>query len=262
MGVPKHCAAKRRMICQSLMRLAFETIHGISVPAVSVALMGEIRRVACQQAGLECPQMVENAGRNLASTAIRMLGSHWMESRVLVLAGSQHGEAGICAARHLANRGAAISLCLSHPRRLSEGSTAQLRAYRATGASTVSARQLPGDDFDLVVDALQGGVEDPVPAGAVRDLIQWANDIGAPMLSLDAPSGINATTGEHPGAFIRATQTMTLGLPKTGLLPDLTGSLMLADVGIPVGVFGQLGICYTPPFGVDFVVALRALPTA
>ncbi|MCU0228473.1 MAG: NAD(P)H-hydrate epimerase [Bryobacterales bacterium] len=244
------------------MRLAFETIHGISVPAVTAARMQEICRVACQDAGLLCPQVVENAGRSLASTAIRMLGSHWMESRILVLAGQLNGAAGICAARHLANRGAAVSLCLSHPRRLSEGSTSQHRAYRATGSSTVSARQLPGDDFDLVVDALTGAVEEPAPSGVVRDLIQWANDIGAPLLSLDAPSGVNASTGEHPGSFIRATQTMTLGLPKTGLLPHLTGSLTLADIGIPLGVFSRLGICYTPPFGVDYVVALRALPTA
>ncbi len=244
------------------MRLAFETIHGIAVPAVSVARMHELCRVATEETGLQWLQVMENAGRNLASTAMRMLGSHWMESRILVLAGSQHGEAGICAARHLANRGASVSLCLAHPRRLSESAALQHKAFQATGSVTVAARQLPGDDFDLVVDALHGATDEPIPAGAVRDLILWANDIGSPMLSLDAPSGINATTGEHTGTYIRATQTMTLGLPKTGLLPDLTGTLMLADVGLPAKAFERLGISYTPPFGVDFVVALRALPTA
>ncbi|MCW5966158.1 MAG: NAD(P)H-hydrate epimerase [Bryobacterales bacterium] len=244
------------------MRLAFETIHGIAVPAVTVTRMRELCRVATEESGLHWLQLMENAGRNLASTAMRMLGSHWMETRILVLAGNHHGESGICAARHLANRGASVSLCLAHPRRLSETASLQHKAFHATGSLTVAARQLPGDDFDLVIDALQGASEEPVPAGAIRDLILWANDIGSPVLSLDAPSGINASNGDHGGTYIRATQTMTLGLPKTGLLPDLTGSLMLADVGLPAKAFHQLGISYTPPFGVDFVVALRALPTA
>lgn len=244
------------------MRLAFETIHGIAVPAVTVSRMEQVRRLASGNGGLLDLQLVENAGRNLAITAMRMLGSHWMESRILVLAGSETGEGGICAARHLANRGASVSLCLSHPRRLSSTATRQLKAFRATGATTVPARQLEGDDFDLVIDALGGATEAPAATGAVRDLILWANDIGSPVLSLDAPAGINATTGDHPGAYIHASQTLTLGLPKTGLLPDLTGGLILSDVGIPMGTFAKLGISYTPPFGADFVVALRALPTA
>jgi len=244
------------------MRLAFETIHGIAVPAVAVTQMRELCQVATMEFGLQWQQLMENAGRNLASTAMRVLGSHWMESRILVLAGNHTGEGGICAARHLANRGASVSLCLAHPRRLSESAALQYKAFQATGSATIAARHLEGDDFDLVVDALLGATDEPVPVGNVRDLILWANDIGAPVLSLDAPSGVNATSGEHPGAYIRATQTMTLGLPKTGLLPDLTGPLSLADVGLPAKTFQRLGISYTPPFGVDFVVALRALPTA
>lgn len=244
------------------MRLAFETIHGIAVPAVSTPRMRAVCHLATSEMGIEWPQFMENAGRNLASVAIRMLGTHWLESRILVLAANSAGEGGMCAGRHLANRGASVSLCLAHPRRLSASAAQQLKAYQATGSPVVAARHLPGDDFDLVIDCLTGATEDPLPAGAVRDLVFWANDIGSPVLSLDAPSGINATTGTHAGAYIRATQTMTLGLPKTGLLPELTGSLSLADVGLPRRAFERMGISYTPPFGVDFVVALRALPTA
>jgi NAD(P)H-hydrate epimerase len=244
------------------MRLAFETIHGIAVPAVSVARMRELCANAGEHSGLQWIQLMENAGRNLAATALRMLGTHWMESRILVLSGTHTGEAGICAARHLANRGASVSLCLAHPKQLSETGSLQQKAFRATGSTIIAARHLPGDDFDLVVDSLMGASDEPPSSAAVRDLIAWANDIGAPVLSLDAPSGINATTGERYAVHIRSHQTMTLGLPKTGLLPELTGSLSLADVGLPLRVFARAGLCYTPPFGVDFVVPLRALPTA
>jgi len=247
---------------RAAMRLAFETIHGIAVPAVSVTRMEEVCRLASGNGGMQAVQLAENAGRGLAITAMRMLGAHWMESRILVLAGSCVCESSICAARHLANRGASVSLCLAHPRRLSASVRRQLNAYQETGGGSVSASQLEGDDFDLVIDALGGATESCTPTGAVRDLIQWANDIGAPVLSLDAPSGINATTGHHSDIYIRASQTLTLGLPKTGLLPDLTGGLVLSDIGIPMGAYAKLGINYTPPFGVDFTVALRALPTA
>jgi NAD(P)H-hydrate epimerase len=244
------------------MRLAFETIHGIAVPAVTVRRMRELCDYAAEQSGLQWVQMTENAGRNLAATAMRMLGSHWMESRILVLSGLQLGEAGICAARHLANRGASVSLCMAHPKQLTASGGLQHKAFRATGSTVIAARNLPGDDFDLVVDSLTGASDEAPASAAIRDLICWANDIGAPVLSMDAPSGINASTGERYGAHIRPSQTMTLGLPKTGLLPDLTGTLSLADIGLPVKVFSHAGLCYTPPFGVDFVVPLRALPTA
>jgi len=250
------------------MRLAFETIHGIAVPAVTVPRMEQVWRTASNKGGLQWTQFVENAGRSLAITAIKMLGTHWMESRILVLAGEESGngafsaEGGICAARHLANRGASVSLCLTHPRRLSSTATLQHKSFRASSGFTVTARQLRGDDFDLVIDALEGATETPKCDTAVKELILWANDIGSPVLALDAPTGINATTGEHQGTYIRAQQTMTLGLPKTGLLPELTGQLSLADMGVPLNTITGLGISYTPPFGVDFVVPMRALPTA
>ena len=51
-------------------------------------------------------------------------------------------------------------------------------------------------------------------------------------ISLDIPSGINATTGKKYKYHISPDLTLTLALPKTGLLPDLTGELYLGDIGI------------------------------
>lgn len=251
------------MICKRTMRFAYETIHGIAVPAVTAAQMREVDRVAAEEDGPNLFQMTENAGRNLAATALRYLGETWMESRILVLAGSGcNGAGGICAARHLANRGASITVCMPHKAKLSEITAWQHRVYRATGSPTISCRELQGDDFDLILDALVGyGLEAP-PRGAERDAIAWANDSESPIISLDVPSGVEATFGTHPGEFIHAKETVTLALPKTGLFPDLTGTLLLADVGIPAGVYEKLEISYTPPFGADYVVPLRALPTA
>ena len=63
--------------------------------------------------------MMENAGRNLAELAMEVLGAGWREPTIAVLAGTGgNGGGGICAARHLANRGIGVVLCLTDPERL------------------------------------------------------------------------------------------------------------------------------------------------
>lgn len=70
----------------------------------------------------------------------------------------------------------------------------------------------------------------------------WAIDQTAPIVSLDVPSGIDATTGRAVGEFVSATDTMTLALPKTGLDSAATGTLWVADIGIPKSVYRKMGI--------------------
>jgi NAD(P)H-hydrate epimerase len=69
----------------------------------------------------------------------------------------------------------------------------------------------------------------------------------APVVSLDIPSGRDATTGEIHGTVVRPDRTVTLALPKTGL-DSINGALFLADIGIPHVVYGRLDIPYTNPF--------------
>lgn len=69
-------------------------------------------------------------------------------------------------------------------------------------------------DVDLVIDGLIGyGLSGP-PRGATADLIRWANEQPAPVLSLDVPSGLDTATGTVFEPAIRAAATMTLALPK------------------------------------------------
>jgi len=91
------------------------------------------------------------------------------------------------------------------------------------------------------------------------DFIEWANASSAPVLSLDIPSGGDSTTGESPGEFVDADWTMTLALPKTGLSPQKTGELYLADLGITVETYDRIKIEYTYPFDSRYIVPLRRL---
>ena len=52
-------------------------------------------------------------------------------------------------------------------------------------------------------------------------------------------------------------KTMTLALPKTGLLPSKTGTVLLADIGIPEAVYRQMGLDFTSPFDERFRIPLE-----
>jgi NAD(P)H-hydrate epimerase len=73
-------------------------------------------------------------------------------------------------------------------------------------------------------------------------MIDWTGAQTAPLISLDVPSGIDAISGEAPGAHVLASTTLTLALPKTGLDVAAAGDLSLADIGIPREVYRRAGI--------------------
>ena len=244
-------------------RFRFLTETGIEVPAISSAQMREVDRIAIQETGPNLYQMMENAGRNLAGLGLELLGGAWRERRVLVLAGAGgNGGGGICAARHLANRGADVRLYLAAPGRLGEVPAFQRKIFQSTSGGELEARDLAKFEPDLVVDALIGYGLRAAPEGPVADAIQWANASGAPILALDVPSGVNADDGGTPGMFIRPNWTMTLALPKTGLLPERTGELFLADIGIAEGTYRRIGLNHASPFGTSCWVRLRGKRTS
>lgn len=219
--------------------------------------MRELDRVAMEETGPNLFQMMENAGRNLAQLAIELLGQNWNKAKFVVLAGSGgNGGGGICAARHLANRCADVTLILADRSRLQAIPAWQYKLYQATSGKELNP-DAPPSEVDIIVDALIGYGLHSAPAGTVADLIGWANAAMKPILALDVPSGIDATTGDAPGEFIRPTWTMTLALPKTGLLPETTGELYLADIGIPEDVCRRLRSSYRVLFGAAYWVRLK-----
>ncbi|MEO0803402.1 MAG: NAD(P)H-hydrate epimerase [Cyanobacteria bacterium J06642_2] len=244
------------------MDLKFFTDTGIEVPAVTTAQMIEVDRIAIEETGPNLFQMMENAGRNLALQAISCLGRGWQQSHIVVLAGSGgNGGGGISAARHLANRGADVTLCLSSPpERLKEVPNWQNHIFQATPGREVAIAELLTSNrtVDLIVDALIGYSLHAAPRGNALALMQWANASKAPILALDTPSGVDSTTGDTPGEWIQAQWTMTLALPKAGLLPNKTGALFLADIGIPAGAYAwkTLQLNYTSPFDDRYRVPL------
>lgn len=238
-------------------RKLFKTDKEIEVPAVTTEEMREVDRIATEETGPNLFQMMENAGRGLAALAMEKLGDRWRQAQVVVLAGpGGNGGGGICAARHLANRGVDVRVCLSSPDRLGEMTAFQRRIFGSTPGREAQLQEIRKICPTLILDALIGYSLNGAPRGMTSDLILWANETGSSILSLDVPSGVEATTGDTPGEVIKSTWTLTLALPKTGLMPEKTGKLYLADIGIPVVVYQKIGISYQPPFDHRFIVPL------
>jgi NAD(P)H-hydrate epimerase len=230
----------------------FETPAGIPVPAVTAAEMREVDRVAVETVGLQLLQMMENAGRALAASA-RERGRP-----VVVVAGAGgNGGGGLAAARHLATRDVEVAVVLDRsPAALSGAAATQWEILDAMAVPTgVGVDALPAAANRLAVDALVGyGLEGPLdgPAAALATAVserEW------PALSLDVPSGRNATTGATPGPAIEPAHVLTLALPKPGLA-GLDATLELADIAIPAAVYDRLSLPHARPFEEGYRVAL------
>ena len=82
----------------------------------------------------------------------------------------------------------------------------------------VSLADAPPADTSLVIDALFGlGLARP-PAGAHAERIACINALGATVLAIDLPSGLNCDTGMPMGTAVRADHTLALLTLKPGLL--------------------------------------------
>ncbi|MEX1021023.1 MAG: NAD(P)H-hydrate epimerase [Litorilinea sp.] len=223
----------------------------IAVPTLTAARTQRLEQLLPEQYALDLLQIQENAGRNLAEMARVLLEQDILDRPIVLLAGrGNNGAVGMVAARHLLNWGADIQvLCSDAPEDYQGVPAQQLRTLQAMGAPLAWAEEgweLP--PCDLVIDAIIGyGLRsDPHEDihGRARDLIQLANSAMAPILSLDAPSGLDSDTGTVYTPCIQATATLCMGLPQQGLATAtgaaVCGELFVGDVGIPAALYADL----------------------
>jgi NAD(P)H-hydrate epimerase len=245
------------------------TVPALPIPALTPDQMSRVDRIMVDDFGVTVLQLMEVAGQAVAAWARqRFLGNDARGKTVLVLAGSGgNGGDGMVAARFLHSWGGHPAVWLSHEAATlqAQGAAAhQFQSLRTLGLPIRSpsepGREEPGPlpDADLIVDALLGfGLSGP-PSGPAARLIAAANAHPAPVLAVDLPSGLDARTGSPYDPCIRADATLTLALPKTGLLAPaarpVIGELAMADIGIPAEVYDRIGVRVGPVFAERSIV--------
>ena len=241
-------------------------IYTDEVPYLTTEQMIEVDRAMMEDYKIELIQMMENAGRNLAHLAReRFFAGDPRGKNVTVLAGTGgNGGGALVCARRLHNYGANVQVFVAKPDAdFTPIPAHQLAILHRMGVFVAQADVIElAEAPDLVVDGVIGYSLKGAPHGAANDLIRWADQQHAPKLSLDAPSGVDTTTGTVFDPAIQATATMTLALPKEGLrVPGVAaqvGELYLADISVPPELYAEptLGIAVGKIFAENDIVRL------
>jgi NAD(P)H-hydrate epimerase len=205
--------------------------------------MAAIDRRTIEECGISALDLMERAGARVVETLLERWGE--LEGmRVAVVCGKgNNGGDGLVVARLLEQAGVAVDTFLGVDRAAITGEAAhQLRRLEEVGGKVVpvpegSAAVEALRRSDVVVDALLGTGLRGAPRQAQGRIIQTINDSACPVLAVDLPSGVDASSGHVHGVAVRAAVTVTFGLAKVGhLFPPGRGHcglLELADIGFP-----------------------------
>ena len=225
------------------------------IPFVDQPTMLAADRIATDRIGLSLLQMMENAGLQLAELTRLTLGGVAGRSIVILAGTGNNAGGGLVAARRLAGWGADVCVIFARPLlRLRPGPCAQIEPMLAAGVrAAVAGHDRSHPEIaaeivraDAVIDALIGYSLRGAPDEPYEHLIGLASLGSGPVISLDIPSGIDASSGERRGTAVRADATLAVALPKTGMSlgegPRFAGAGFVADIGLPVSIFTELGV--------------------
>ncbi len=222
---------------------------------VTAEEMQQLDQSTIKEIGIPGLVLMENAGLQVVGVVKDIL-KDVRGKTVTVFAGKgNNGGDGFVVARHLLNMGADVRVLLfGDVKEIKGDAKVNLDILTAIGHKVHSITNVNSTNIvkvamvytDLVVDAVFGtGFKGAVDehAGNIFEII---NGAGKPVVAVDIPSGLEANTGKTYGPCVKATHTVTFGLPKIGLLVypgvDYTGALIVADISIPPLLAEKQGI--------------------
>ncbi|MBI5241557.1 MAG: NAD(P)H-hydrate epimerase [Elusimicrobia bacterium] len=219
------------------------------LPVVTAERMREIDRQATEKRGIKVVDLMESAGRAVAAETAVFLAARGRElrgSRVAACCGrGANGGDGLVAARILREGGCEVQAFICAAKKEAgypEPVLTNLERAKAAGVPVLPAEdeavlQAGLAQADVILDGLLGTGSSGKPAGAAHKIIQAITRSGKPVIAIDLPSGVHPDTGYHSGAFVTAALTLTIGLPKRGLVMAharrYVGELKVLDIGFP-----------------------------
>src|SRR6266496_1487820 len=114
------------------------------------------------------------------------------------------------------------------------GGDGRIAAHKLGAKVVEVGAELPA--AEVVIDAIFGTGFHGEPREEAARSIEAINSAGVPVVSVDVPSGVDASTGEVSGAAVDADLTVTFHAPKVGLhvTPGRfhAGAIVVADIGL------------------------------
>lgn len=199
--------------------------------------MREIDRKTIERIGILGSVLMERAGVAVAARIKEIFD----RKKVIVLAGGgNNGGDGIACARELFNSGWNVkALLFIKQDKLSPDCLSQFRIAKQMGVpiefrTDISEKDLHGA---IVVDAMLGTGLSKDIEGIMAKAVTFLNNSGAPVVSVDIPTGISSDTGQIMGVAVKAGYTVTFGTPKRGHLlypgTGYAGKLFIENIGFP-----------------------------
>ncbi len=184
----------------------------MSVPVINIAQMREWENATWATGQTEA-EVIRRVGKRIARRARRLMRA---DDDILILAGKGHnGDDARAAQEFLDDR------------------KVKLLELLLPDTDLLKLEMRLAEKPALVIDGIFGiGLNRPL-AEPWQKIIAAVNAAKIPVLAVDVPSGLNADTGETLGAAIEAAVTLTVGVPKTGMLAapawPFVGRLEVAD---------------------------------
>jgi NAD(P)H-hydrate epimerase len=235
---------------------------------LTAAAMQELDRHTIVEAGIPGAVLMENAGRGVADTVGQRFADLF-PGPVLVLCGrGNNGGDGFVLARQLHVAGWNVQLVLLAERGLLSGDAAGMlglfeqrggRIREAPDAARLSAALAAAAGSRLCIDALLGTGFTRAPEGLMATAIDWLNNQQAPVVAVDLPSGVDASSGAILGIAVRAVRTVTFAFPKVGLLSYPGAACAGEVVTVPIGIPDQVAATAPDDFRLIDAVEARAL---
>ncbi|MFP4580730.1 MAG: NAD(P)H-hydrate dehydratase [Candidatus Sumerlaeia bacterium] len=210
----------------------------MSKKIVTAEEMRNIDSITIKERGIPGRDLMERAGQAVAE---EIMESEPSMVGIVTGKGNNAGD-GLVVARLLAEKGIGVKvIMLTEGSNMSDDGRANFEALPES-VEIIDRTKLPqiGEifkDCDFLVDAILGTGIQGAPKGNLGEAIAAMNHTGIPIVAIDIPSGLNADTGIPAGACIMAEMTVTIGLPKKGLLlgdgAKYCGEIITADIGFP-----------------------------
>ncbi|HLD70001.1 MAG TPA: NAD(P)H-hydrate epimerase [Candidatus Omnitrophota bacterium] len=217
--------------------------------ALTALEIQKLDKIAIQKIGIPSIALMENAGRAAAQEVLRR-SKKFPQKPVLIFCGlgNNAGDGFVCA-RHLINHNIRTKIFLignlNHLKNDAAINYKILRNLKIPIHVIQSSASLKTIDMDLkkskiIVDAIFGVGLNRDIEGLLKTVIEKINSAKATVISVDVPSGLDATTGKIHGVCVRATTTVTFSFAKKGFYlregPRQVGRIVVVDIGIPTAV--------------------------
>ena len=212
--------------------------------------MRHIDRRATERYGIPSIVLMENA----ANAVIDAIFEHFRDvDRVAIFCGTgANGGDGLAIARHLENRGVVPVVIVVGDRTRFDGdartnldicSLIGIPMYDVASTDDVDEALVHASDADLIVDAIFGTGLNRAPEGLQAEVIRAIAELRLPVLAVDLPSGLNASSPLPFDPCIQAEVTVTFAAPKVCHVFEPAasncGEVIVADITIPDAAVGQ-----------------------